>query len=106
MYDAASDFEENLMIKIAWYYYMENLTQQSIANQLGISRMRVIKLLEKARQTGVVQFRISSAFDKRHAMETRLMETYNRISGKKSGNFRFFRFSYRRSGLLSAQFRI
>ena len=77
MYDATSDFEENLMIKIAWYYYMENLTQQSIANQLGISRMRVIKLLEKARQTGVVQFRISSAFDKRHAMETRLMETYH-----------------------------
>ena len=77
MYDAASDFEENLMIKIAWYYYMENLTQQAIADQLGISRMRVIKLLEKARQTGVVQFRISSSFDKRHEMETRLMETYH-----------------------------
>ena len=39
MYDATSDFEENLMIKIAWYYYMEDLTQQAIANQLGISRM-------------------------------------------------------------------
>ncbi len=77
MYDATSDFEENLMIKIAWYYYMEDLTQQAIANQLGISRMRVIKLLEKARQTGVIQFRISSAFDKRHALETRLMETYH-----------------------------
>ncbi len=77
MYDAVTDFEENLMIKIAWYYYMENLTQQAIADQLGISRMRVIKLLEKARQTGVVQFRISSSFDKRHAMETRLMETYH-----------------------------
>ncbi len=36
MYDATSDFEENLMIKIAWYYYMENLTQQSIANQLSV----------------------------------------------------------------------
>ncbi len=77
MYDAVTDFEENLMIKIAWYYYMENLTQQAIADQLGISRMRVIKLLEKARQTGVVQFRISSTFDKRHEMETRLMETYH-----------------------------
>ena len=54
MYDATSDFEENLMIKIAWYYYMENLTQQSIANQLGISRMRVIKLLEKADRKSVV----------------------------------------------------
>ncbi len=77
MYDAAADFEENLMIKIAWYYYMENLTQQAIADQLGISRMRVIKLLEKARQTGVVQFRISSSFDKRHSLETKLMERYH-----------------------------
>ena len=77
MYDATADFEENLMIKIAWYYYMENLTQQAIADQLGISRMRVIKLLEKARQTGVVQFRISSSFDKRHSLETKLMERYH-----------------------------
>lgn len=77
MYDAASDFEENLMIKIAWYYYMENLTQQAIADQLGISRMRVIKLLDKARQTGIVQFRISSSFDRRHSLETKLMERYN-----------------------------
>lgn len=77
MYDAETDFEENLMIKIAWYYYMENLTQQAIANQLGISRMRVIKLLEKARQTGIVQFRISSSFDKRHSLETKLMEHYH-----------------------------
>lgn len=77
MYDAATDFEENLMIKIAWYYYMENLTQQAIANQLGISRMRVIKLLEKARQTGIVQFHISSSYDRRHSLETKLMERYH-----------------------------
>lgn len=76
-YDAESDYEENLMIKIAWYYYMENLTQQAIADQLGISRMRVIKLLEKARQTGIVQFQISSTFDKRHAFETELINRYH-----------------------------
>ncbi len=76
MYDAKSDFEESLMIKISWYYYMENLTQQAIADQLGISRMRVIKLLERARQTGIVQFRIASAYDKRHSLETKLMEHY------------------------------
>lgn len=77
MYDAATDFEENLMIKIAWYYYMEDLTQQAIANQLGISRMRVIKLLDKARQTGIIQFKISSSFDKRHELEKTLMEKYH-----------------------------
>ncbi len=77
MFDATTDYEKNLMIKIAWYYYMENMTQQAIADQLNITRMRVIKLLEKARQTGVVQFRISSSLDFRRDLETRLMEKYH-----------------------------
>lgn len=77
MYDMTTDYEKNLMIKIAWYYYMENMTQQAIADQLNITRMRVIKLLEKARQTGVVQFRISSSLDARRDLETKLMEKYH-----------------------------
>jgi len=48
------------MVKAAWYYYFENMTQQAIADRLSISRMRVIKLLENARQTGVIQFRLRS----------------------------------------------
>jgi len=48
------------MVKASWYYYFENMTQQAIADRLSISRMRVIKLLENARQTGVIQFRLRS----------------------------------------------
>ena len=47
------------MSKVAWYYYIDNLTQQQIADQIGIPRLRVIKLLEKARQCGIVQFKIA-----------------------------------------------
>ncbi len=54
------NYEESLMVKAAWYYYFENMTQQAIADRLSISRMRVIKLLEGARQTGVIQFRLRS----------------------------------------------
>ena len=54
------NYEESLMVKCAWYYYFENMTQQAIADRLSISRMRVIKLLENARQTGVIQFRLRS----------------------------------------------
>lgn len=77
MFDITIDYEKNLMIKIAWYYYMENMTQQAIADRLNITRMRVIKLLEKARQTGVVQFRISSSMGFRRDLETKLMEKYH-----------------------------
>lgn len=56
-----ASYEEELMAKIAWYYYIDNLTQQQIADQLGIPRLRVIKLLEKARQFGIVEFKISES---------------------------------------------
>ncbi len=71
------DYEESLMIKIAWYYYFENMTQQNVANTLGISRMRVIKLLEKARQTGIIQFRLRKDGEKRMKLERSLMETFH-----------------------------
>ncbi len=71
------EFEDNLTAKIAWYYYMENMTQQSIGELLGISRMRVIKLLEKARQNGIIQFQIRSDSSKRIDLEKALIQKYN-----------------------------
>lgn len=70
------DYEESLMIKISWYYYFENMTQQSVADTLGISRMRVIKLLEKARQTGIIQFRLRKDGETRMKLERGLMAEY------------------------------
>ncbi|MFR8977717.1 MAG: sigma factor-like helix-turn-helix DNA-binding protein [Christensenellales bacterium] len=47
----AVHYEDALMIKAAWYYYFENMTQQAIADRLSISRMRVIKLLTPRART-------------------------------------------------------
>ena len=52
-------YEKDLMTKIVCYYYIDNLTQQKIADRIGIPRLRVIKLLEKARQSGIIQFKIA-----------------------------------------------
>jgi DNA-binding transcriptional regulator LsrR (DeoR family) len=70
------DFEEELMIKAAWYYFLEDKTQQKISELLGISRMRVIRLLEKARQTGLVQFKIRTEYAQRMNIERELIESY------------------------------
>lgn len=70
------DHEEVLMLKTAWYYYLENMTQQRISELLGISRVRVIKLLEKARQTGVIQFKIRKDDADRMEVEKALAEKY------------------------------
>ena len=47
------DYEDILLVKVAWYYYMEGLTQQTIGDYLGIPRLRVNRLLDKARRTGI-----------------------------------------------------
>ncbi|WP_257985621.1 hypothetical protein [Bacillus sp. V5-8f] len=33
-------YAENMMIRVAWYYYKENLIQNEIANLLDISRAK------------------------------------------------------------------
>jgi len=70
-------YEDNLLFKIAWYYYFDNMTQQQISDRLGISRMNVIKLLNKAKSQGIVQFRIKTDGEKRMNAEHLLMEKYN-----------------------------
>ncbi|GHV39691.1 deoxyribonucleoside regulator [Spirochaetia bacterium] len=70
------DFEEELITKAAWYYFLENKTQQAISELLGVSRMRVIRLLDKARQTGVIQFKIRNDNARRMGIEKQLIETY------------------------------
>jgi DNA-binding transcriptional regulator LsrR (DeoR family) len=71
------DFDEELMIKAAWYYYMEDKTQQTISELLGISRMRVIRFLDKAKQTGMVQFKIRDEHAGRIKIEKQLIETFS-----------------------------
>lgn len=70
------DYEEALMFKTAWYYYFDNMTQQRISELLGISRMRVVKLLNKARSTGIIQFKVREDSATRMQLEEALAETY------------------------------
>ena len=71
--------EEMLMTKITWFYYIENMTQQKISELLAISRARVIKLLEKARQTGMVQFKIRENRSIRMKIERDLVSKYGLV---------------------------
>lgn len=70
------DYEEILTAKAAWYYYHEDLTQAQIAALLGLSRMKVIKLLERAKRSGIIQFRFRHDSEKRLETEQRLASRY------------------------------
>jgi DNA-binding transcriptional regulator LsrR (DeoR family) len=49
------------MAEVARLYYVRELTQQQIAQRLGVSRFKVLRLLEQARAEGVVRFEIDEA---------------------------------------------
>lgn len=73
------DYEESLMIKVTWYYYLDNMTQQQISDHLGISRMRVVKLLDKARTNGIIQFKIREDSMNKMKLEKNLADSYGLI---------------------------
>ncbi|WP_455136087.1 sugar-binding transcriptional regulator [Thermophilibacter sp.] len=71
-----SDEEYPLILKAAWYYYMEDYTQQQISQMLGVSRAKVIRLLEEARAEGVIQFIFRAEDSSRMQIERGLIERF------------------------------
>lgn len=51
--------EEDLIYKVAALYFEENLTQQQIARQLGISRVKVSRTLQQAKVRGIVEISLN-----------------------------------------------
>ncbi|MDX9828538.1 MAG: winged helix-turn-helix transcriptional regulator, partial [Spirochaetia bacterium] len=52
----SDDSEEDLITRIAWLYYKEKLTQAEIAEKIFLSRQKVQRYLEKARDLEVIRF--------------------------------------------------
>lgn len=53
--------DENLSLaRIAWMYYMDNLTQAEIGDRLNLSRVKVTRLLREAREKGLVQISVQT----------------------------------------------
>ena len=65
-----------LATKAAWYYYMEDNTQAQIAEVMGVSRAKVIRLLEEARAQGLVQFSFRKNDSQRVSAEQLLIDRF------------------------------
>ena len=66
-----------LATKAAWYYYMENYTQHQIAEAMGLSRAKVIRLLEDAKTDGIIQFNFRKDDSTRVSLEKNLIAAYS-----------------------------
>lgn len=53
-----SHHEEDLLVQLAWLYYVGNKNQEEIAKQLGLSRFKINRMLARAREKGLVKIAI------------------------------------------------
>ncbi|CAG9216451.1 DNA-binding transcriptional regulator [Paraburkholderia caribensis] len=74
--DVTVDAEEELQARVAWHYYIGNMTQQEIAHRIGSNRVRVNRLLAAGRESGLVQITINSRIAPCIALEQQLVERF------------------------------
>ncbi len=67
----------NTLVEAARLYYEHNLSQLQIAQRLGVSRPGVSRLLQQARDEGIVNIKIVDPSDYGTNLENQLCEKYN-----------------------------
>ncbi len=68
--------EHTRKVRVAWLYYIEGLTQDAIAAQLGVTRMRVQRLLAQARDEGLVRISITDPIAETIALAAELKRLF------------------------------
>ena len=71
-----NDTDHELLAHIASLYYEQELTQNAIAEQVGLSRVKVYRLLKQAREEQVVQITINWPLKRDSGLETALKQTF------------------------------
>ncbi len=68
--------DSDLLYKIAKSYYEDGLTQSQIGKRYGLSRIKISRLLQRARNTRIVQIRITPPADSYAELERELASAY------------------------------
>lgn len=66
-----------LLSKVSTLYYLRDHTQQEIADRLRISRPTISRLLQEARELGIVQIKVTPPRGLQIELETQLEERYS-----------------------------
>lgn len=53
---------EELLLRAAWFYYKDELTQDEVAKRLSVSRASVGRLLDRARRVGLVTINLNTEY--------------------------------------------
>ncbi len=63
-------------VQVARLYYVQGLTTDTIASEMGLSRPKVSRLLSHARKSGMVEIRIHDPEDQAQGLEAQLKASY------------------------------
>lgn len=65
------------LFQVAILYYEKELSQQEIANLLDLSKMTVSRLLQKAKDQGIVKTLVKVPFEQDEKLEKKICKTFN-----------------------------
>ena len=74
---SASARNRRLRLRAAWMYFIEEMTQQDIAERLGVGRVTVVRLLSDARDRHEIKFSIESGLPECINLERELERRFN-----------------------------
>jgi DNA-binding transcriptional regulator LsrR (DeoR family) len=74
-YELPGDSEQ--IVRAAWLYHVAGNTQEQTADLLGISRVKVNRLLAEARESGIVKISIEHRFARMAEVEENIRRHYN-----------------------------
>ncbi|MCZ6779157.1 MAG: MarR family transcriptional regulator [Acidobacteria bacterium] len=63
---------QDLLLKVAWLYYKGGLTQGDIAKRVRVSRPTVVRMLQQARSSGLVEIRLTRSLPEATSLATRI----------------------------------
>ena len=69
-------YDMQMMVQVSKLYYLDRLTQQSIAKELGISRSYISMLLSEARYLGIVEINIKNPLSTNEDLAAEMKETF------------------------------
>jgi lsr operon transcriptional repressor len=68
--------DEDLLARVAWYYYHDGLTQNAIGEKLGLARIKVSRILDAGQRSGLLQVKINSSLQNNFELERALADHY------------------------------
>lgn len=74
--NAATTPDEQMQVRVAWLYFMEGRTQGEIADLLSTNRLRINRIINEARRSGLVSITINSQLTSCLELEKTLSEQF------------------------------